>query len=122
MYKSTSCIPVALLLVGGCAGTVPTQRLVDAQSSERSAKELGADQVPKAQLSLKLAQQQIAQAKARMSDGDNDEAEGLLMRAKADADLAVAQTREQLALRTRQEAIADSAAQDATNINQGAVK
>lgn len=110
-------------LAVSCGGAMaPTQRLADAQSAERSARELGANNVPQAQLSLKLAQQQIAQAKSKIEDGDNEEADSLLLRAKADAELSMAQTREQDAKVERQEAVADSTAQKAVNLNQGAVK
>jgi hypothetical protein len=96
--------------------------MADAQSAERSARELGANDEPRAQLSLKLAQDQIAMAKVAMNDGENERADSLLVRAKADAELAVAQTRERGAKIEGQEAVADSAAQKATNIGQGAVK
>lgn len=110
--------------VVACGATVPppTQRMADAQSAERSARELGAEQQPAAQLSLKLAQDQIAQAQTAMKDGDNERADGLLVRATADAELAVAQARETVASADRQEAVDDSAAQKATNVGQGAVK
>lgn len=100
----------------------PTQRMADAQSAERSARELGANNVPAAQLSLTLAQEQISQGKAAMADGDNERADGLLKRARADAELAVAQARETGAHIGTQEAVKDSAAQQDTNAVQGAVK
>jgi hypothetical protein len=119
-----SLMTTASLAWGACGGSFPppTQRLADAQSAERSARELGANEEPRAQLSLKLAQDQIAQAKAAMTDGENRRADGLLVRARADAELAVAQTRERDAKVEGREASDDSAAQKATNIGQGAVK
>jgi len=96
--------------------------MADAQAAERSAKELGANRVPAAQLSLKLAQDQIAEAKKAMADDENKRADSLLIRAKADAELALAQTREQNAKVGVEEAVEDSADQKATNIGQGAVK
>ncbi len=125
MYKSIVSVMVgAPLLWGACGASfpAPTQRMADAQSAERSARELGAYDEPKAQLSLKLAQEQIAQAKVAMNDGENKRADSLLIRAKADAELAVAQTRERGARLEGQEAVDDSAAQKATNAGQGAVK
>lgn len=126
MYKTTLSILVtaAPLVWGGCAGSIPppTQRMADAQAAERSAKELGANRVPAAQLSLKLAQEQIAEAKKAMADDENKRADSLLIRAKADAELALAQTREQGAKVGVEEAVEDSAEQKATNIGQGAVK
>jgi hypothetical protein len=96
--------------------------MADAQSAERSARELGADKVPAAQLSLNLAQEQIAGAKKAMADDENKRADGLLIRAKADAELALAQTREKGARTEVEEAVEDSAEQKATNVGQGAVK
>jgi hypothetical protein len=96
--------------------------MTDAQSAERSARELGANDVPAAQLSLKLAQDQIANAKLAMADGENKSADSLLIRAKADAELALAQTREKSARVEVEEAVEDSAEQKATNVGQGAVK
>lgn len=101
---------------------VPTQRMADAESAERSARELGANNEPTAQLSLKLAEEQISQAKTAMADGDNERADSLLIRAKADAELAVVQAREKGAKVAVQNAVDDSAAQKATNAGQGAAK
>ena len=60
-----------------------------AEAASRSARELGADQEPKAALHLKLAQEQIDQAKKLMADGDNKRADLVLQRASSDAELAV---------------------------------
>jgi len=125
MYKSIASIVIAApLLWGACGGSFPppTQRMADAQAAERSARELGANNVPAAQLSLKLAQEQIADAKQAMSAGENQRADSLLIRARADAELAVARTREMTARVDGQEAVADSNAQATTNVGQGAVK
>ena len=100
----------------------PTQRMAEAQAAERSARELGADSVPTAQLSLKLAQEQIAEAKKAMADDENKRADSLLIRAKADAELALAQTRETGARVDVAEAVEESTEQRDTNIGQGAVK
>jgi Domain of unknown function (DUF4398) len=115
---------LATPLVWACGATFPppTQRMADAQSAERSARELGANSEPAAKLSLKLAQEQISQARRAMTNGDNERADSLLIRAKADAELALAQTRAKDARVNGQEAVDDSAAQKATNAGQGAVK
>ena len=117
-------LAVVAPFVWACGATFPppTQRMADAQSAERSARELGANNEPKAQLSLKLAQDQISQAERAMTDGDNKRADALLIRAKADAELAVAQAREKVARVDRQDAVDDSAEQKATNVGQGAAK
>ncbi len=124
MNRSIPRFALLASLVWGCGASFPppTQRMADAQSAERSAKELGATDEPVAKLSLKLAQEQIVQAEKAMADGDNQRADALLLRAKADAELAVAQTREKNARTETDKAVADSAAQKATNVGQGAVK
>ncbi|MDQ2644615.1 MAG: DUF4398 domain-containing protein [Myxococcota bacterium] len=96
--------------------------MADAQSAHRSAQELGANEVPEAQLSLKLASDQIAQADKAMNEGENARAESLLIRAQADAELAIAQAREEKSSADVKDAVTDSAAQKATNAGQGAVK
>ena len=80
----------------GCGATfpVPTQKLADAESANRSARELGADKKTAAQLNLKLSDEEIEAAKAQMKDGNNQRAEYILLRAKADAELALALSRE----------------------------
>jgi nicotinate-nucleotide pyrophosphorylase len=124
MNTILSVLMITAPLVGACAASLPppTQRLADAQSSERSAREVGANNVPAAKLSLKLANDQIAQAQKAMADGDNVEADMLLVRAKADSELALAQARESGAVVEHKEAIADSAEQKTNSAAQGAVK
>ena len=122
MYRSIISLVIMVPLLGACGASVPppTQRLADAQSATRSARELGANNEPSAQLSLKLADEQISQAQKAINDGDNKRAESLLVRAKADAELAVAQSRERGAKIAGQVAVDNSAAQETTNFNQGA--
>jgi hypothetical protein len=88
---------VVLLAVAaaGCASAAPpTEKLASSEAALRGAQEVGAQTVPEASLHLKLAQEQIAQAKGLMSDGENDSAGSVLDRAKADAELALALARE----------------------------
>ena len=124
MNSILSALMITAPLLGACGASFPppTQRLADAQSSERSAREVGANNSPTAQLSLKLADDQIAQAQKAMTAGDNQRADALLIRARADSELALAQAREKTAGVDHKEAIADSADQKATNAGQGAVK
>jgi hypothetical protein len=60
----------------------------------RAARELGAQAVPRAQLHLRLAQEQVTQARKLAEDGENERAASLLTRARADAELALALSRE----------------------------
>jgi len=114
---------VSLLALGcGASYPMPAQSLADAQSAERSASELGAANQPKAQLYLQLAHEQIAKASAAMKEGNNERADALLMRARADAELAIALTRDQGARTGAQNAIQQSNAQDTTNVNQGVAR
>jgi UDP-N-acetylglucosamine enolpyruvyl transferase len=80
----------------GCGASfpTPTQKLADAESANRSARELGAEKKTAAQLNLKLSDEEIEAAKAQMKDGNNQRAEYILLRAKADAELALALSRE----------------------------
>jgi hypothetical protein len=96
MRTSFLSVLATLPLAAGCASTLPpTQRMADAESAMRSAREVGADTQPVAKLEVKLAEEQIAQAKALVASGDNKRADFVLMRARADAELALALAREQ---------------------------
>jgi hypothetical protein len=81
---------LALFLIA-CGSSIPppSDRLASAEAAARSARELGAEKEPKAQLHLKLASDQIDQAKKLMADGDNKRADLILQRANADAELSV---------------------------------
>ena len=124
MHGSMTPVLAACLAIAGCASSfpTPTQSLADAQSAERSAAELGAASQPKAQLHLQLAHEQIAQANAAIKNGDNERAGGLLLRARSDAELAIALTRDQSAKTGAQQAVVQSGAQQTTNANQGATQ
>jgi len=88
---------VGLLLVAlwGCGSyPVPVDGLAAAQGSIRAAQEVGTTSDPRAALHLKLAQEQLDEAKKLMADKENKRAEALLLRASADAELALALSRE----------------------------
>lgn len=80
-----------MLSLVGCGSSMPppSDKLATAEAASRSARELGADKEPKAALHLKLAQEQIDQAKKLMADGDNRRADLVLQRASSDAELSV---------------------------------
>ena len=124
MHRSILSLAIAAPMFSACGASMPppTQRMANAESAERSARELGAESQPSAKLSLSLAEEQRLQAKKAMADGDNERADSLLIRATADAELAIAQARQQAALIAGQAAVDQSAAQGATNASQGAVK
>lgn len=110
-----------LLGAFGCGGSYPppTQQMADVQSANRSAVELGAQTDPKAQLHLKLAEEQLDLAKTAIEKDDNERADSLLKRAKADAELAIALTRESSAKTAADKSVDQANAQHSTNIEQG---
>ncbi len=87
-----------VLLVFGCASTpMPAERLASAEAGIRGATEVGADGIPQASLHLKMARDQVAQAKGLSQNGDNERATMVLARAETDAELALALARENAA-------------------------
>src|SRR5438105_3134084 len=77
--------------IAGCASTpVPNARVASSEAAIRAAQETGSGAVPQAALHLKLAEEQLLSAKALIRDSDNKRAEYVLMRAQADAELAIA--------------------------------
>jgi hypothetical protein len=85
-------VPLVFALCAGCGSyPAPVQHMAMTQASVRAAQEAGAEKNPEAALHLKLAQEQLDQAKKLMDDGDNKRAEMVLGRAEVDAELAVAE-------------------------------
>ena len=119
MKKSLIPILGVTLLVSGCGASfpVPTQKLADAESANRSARELGAEKKTAAQLNLKLADEEIEAAKAQIKAGDNRRADFILLRAKADAELALALAREHDAKEETVKAVDVSNAKQNANAN-----
>src|SRR4051812_19080102 len=85
-------------------GAVPQEALTAAQASVKGADVGGANEDPKAQLHLKLANEQIEKAKKLIEDGKNDEAARVIDRAQVDADLALALAQQAKALREAKDA------------------
>ena len=86
----------------------PKQPMAEAESASRSAREVGADSQPAAKLEVNLADEQIMAAKSAIAKGDNERATYLLVRARADAELALALAHEQNALDEKQKAVEQS--------------
>jgi hypothetical protein len=96
-------VVASALGLGACASSpAPVQSLTETRAAVRSAAEMGAREVPRASLHLKLAEEGLAAAEAEIADGDGDEARPYLARAKADAELALAYAKSE---RTRKEAL-----------------
>ena len=78
---------VATAIVAGCA-TAPL-RTEASTSGIRAAEEAGAAKVPQASLHLQLAKEELEFAKGLAAKGKKEEAVSMLLRAEADAELAV---------------------------------
>lgn len=90
-HRAASIFFLAVAPALACA-TVPAEAVTDSQAAVRAAEEVGAANQPQAQYHLELAREQIAAAKTKLdgSRRDKRDAEALLDRAKADAELAIA--------------------------------
>ena len=113
-------LAAALLTACGATYPVPAQQLADTQSAQRSAEEVGAKTNPTAQLHLQLAREQVAKANALMKEDENRRADFMLLRAKADAELALALAHEQRSKLAAEQAAEKAQAQTKTNTLQGA--
>lgn len=89
--KRISLVVVVVAALAGCATTsISTEQLAASEGAARAAEEFGADKHPEAQLYLKLAREQLDEAKALIAkDKDLERVPMLLARAQADADLAI---------------------------------
>ena len=83
-------VVVAAALGAGCGGSeVPVKQLADTEASIRAARELGAEDTPKAALQLKIAQDGLQRAQKLNEDGEGEQARAVLEEAHVDAELAV---------------------------------
>ena len=97
--KAVLAATLALTLVGASLGCVATKQpssshIASSEAAIRSARELGAERIPDASVHLELAQRQLDRALRYIDDGDANNARWMLLRADADAHLALALTRE----------------------------
>jgi hypothetical protein len=98
---------VVVALAAACAATsAPTARMQASAAAIRGAEEVGAAHVPQAALHLQLAREESQQAEGLISNGEPERAEGLLLRAEADANLAVAESREDASRQAAANAVA----------------
>jgi leucyl aminopeptidase (aminopeptidase T) len=95
---------VAAALAVGCA-SVPL-RTETSTSGIRAAEEVGARKVPQAALHLQLAKEELQKAKNLAAEGEDEMAASMLMRAEADAELAVLLSREDAEKAQAQAAVA----------------
>jgi hypothetical protein len=112
LMKRCVWILAVMPMAWGCSQSwpEPKQPMADAEAAARSAREVGAETQPAAKLKVTLADEQIAEAKARIAKDDNERATFLVLRAKADAELALALAHEQNALNAKQKATEEAKA------------
>lgn len=81
------------VMLAGCAtenvGNIQTENSVAAISSAES---IGADKVPQAALHLQMAKEEADRGKNMMANGEKEKANSMLLRAEADANLAIAES------------------------------
>jgi hypothetical protein len=99
------CLATSSLLLACGGAAVPQERLTSVERAVSAAEAGGAPGVPKAELHLKQARDQLAAAKALIADDENERADWVLQRAEADAELALVLAREQVAKQEAQEAL-----------------
>jgi hypothetical protein len=98
--------PVLAALAACATYPAPTEHLASSVAAVRGAQEVGASASPQAALHLRLAQEEVAKAKALMDQGNNERADSMTMRATADAELALALAREETARARTEESAA----------------
>jgi len=84
---------VTTVIMAGC--TSAPLRTESSTSAIRAAEEAGAAKVPQASLHLQLAREELESARGLFAKGEKKEASSMLLRAEADADLAVALSHEE---------------------------
>ena len=90
-----SVVAASLLLavvIAGC-GSSPAINKEAPTAAIRAAEEVGASGVPTASLYLQLAKEELEHAKGLAAKDEKEEAESMLQRSQADAELAVALSR-----------------------------
>ena len=92
VLKTEILVMVVIAITAGCA-SAPLK--TDASTSGiRAAEEVGAADVPKASLHLQLAKEELARAQELAAKDEKAMADSMLLRAEADAELAVLLSRE----------------------------
>ena len=92
-FVSTLTTVLVVTLGVGCASGPPL-KTEDSTSDIHAAEAVGAAEVPRASLHLQLAKEGLERAKQLAKDGKDQEAASYLLRAEADAELALALSHE----------------------------
>jgi hypothetical protein len=96
---------VSVICAFACASTPPpTARMASAESAIRTAQEFGAEEVPTASLHVRIARDELDKAHALSKKDENKQADMMAQRAASDAQLALALSREEGALRAAERA------------------
>lgn len=93
-FQRFACLSLFLLGVGCGASAPPTMQQSKTQSAIRGAEVAGAEDTPKAKLHLKMAKDHLANAEQLIADEEYEDATLVLRRAEADAELAIALSKE----------------------------
>ncbi len=88
----------ALCVACASGGPIPADKLSRSQAAIRSAQEMGAERNPTASEYLKTARDELKRGRKLVISGDEDLAATMLLRAEADAELAMNVTRESAAV------------------------
>jgi hypothetical protein len=95
MKRSISTLGFMAAFAAGCASSPPPGRVDSTAAAIDTARQAGVEHSADATAQLKMAEDQLAEAKAIIKkDGYNERAQALLTRADADAALAAALSRE----------------------------
>jgi hypothetical protein len=86
---------LAAVFATACGGAPPpTNQLTQSKAAIRGAEEVGAENTPKAALHLKMARDHLKNAEALIVEEEYEDASLVLKRAEADAELAIAMSKE----------------------------
>ena len=96
--KALSVLALPAFVTLACGGSsLPPPKVTEAESAVSAAQAVGAASNPRAALHLKMARDQLAEAKTLIRNGNEEEARLVLEGAEADAELALMLTREEQA-------------------------
>lgn len=96
---------VLALVITGCASNPPPKGLGATEAAVGGAEQVGGQGDPQAALYLKLAHEELAQAKRLAEQGEGQRADRMLLRSLADAELSLALARQSMEQNQAQEAI-----------------
>lgn len=110
---NTKLLVATFALTGGllaCShGTVPVRHVAETEAAYRAAQAVDAERVPQAALHLQLAREQMARAQKLINAKEFERADGALLRAKIDADLAAMIAQREKTSREAQAALSELA-------------